>query len=127
MARTGSGPRWLKVGVKRGDLVIVTLQGAYGKPRPGLVIQANLFAHYPSVTFLPLTSELVDAPLVRIPVEPSAKNGLQRSCQIMADKTSTLPWTKISEAFGQIEEDTMVRHTSIERLFGVRVIHASAD
>ena len=74
------------MGVKRSDLVTVTLQGAYGRPRLGLVIQSNLFAEHPSVTFLPLTSELVDAPLIRIRVEPSAKNGLQKPSQIMIDK-----------------------------------------
>lgn len=99
------------MGVKRGDLVTVTLQGAYGKPRPALVIQSNLFAEHPSITFLPLTSELVDAPLIRIPVEPSTKNGLQRPSQIMVDKTSTLPRTKISEPFGHIDKDTMLAVT----------------
>src|SRR5579875_2737407 len=99
------------MGVKRGDLVTVTLQGAYGKPRPGLVIQSNLFAEHPSVTFLPLTSELVDAPLIRIRVEPSAKNGLQTPSQIMIDKTSTLPRTKISEPFGHIDDETMLAAT----------------
>lgn len=99
------------MGVKRGDLVTVTLQGAYGKPRPGLVIQSNLFAEHPSVTFLPLTSELVDAPLIRIRVEPSPKNGLQRPSQIMIDKTSTLPRAKISEPFGHIEDETMLAAT----------------
>lgn len=96
------------MGVKRGDLVTITLKGAYGKPRPGLVIQSNLFAEHPSVTFLPLTSELVDAPLIRIRVEPSAENGLQKPSQIMVDKTSTLPRTKISEPFGRINDETML-------------------
>lgn len=96
------------MGVKRGDLVKITLQGAYGKPRPGLVIQSNLFAQHPSVTFLPLTSELVDAPLIRIRVEPSAENGLQKSSQVMVDKASTLPQIKISEPFGHIDDETML-------------------
>ena len=99
------------MGVKRGDLVIVTLQGAYGKPRPGLIIQSNLFAEHPSVTFLPLTSELVDAPLIRIRVEPSSENGLQKPSQIMVDKISTLPRTKISEPFGRIGDETMLAIT----------------
>lgn len=99
------------MGVTRGSLVTVTLPGAYGKPRPGLVIQSNLFAEHPSVTFLPLTSELVDAPLIRITVKPSAENGLQKPSQIMVDKTSTLPRTKISEPFGRIDDQTMLAIT----------------
>jgi len=99
------------VGVKRGDLITVTLQGAYGKPRPALVIQSNLFGEHPSVTFLPLTSELVEAPFIRVAVEPSAKNGLQKRSQIMVDKTSTLPRTKISAPFGHIDDETMLAVT----------------
>ncbi len=99
------------MGVRRGDLVTVTLQGAYGKPRPALVIQSNLFAEHPSVTFLPLTGELLDAPLIRIQVEPSAKNGLGKPSQIMVDKTSSLPRTKISRPFGQIDDETMLAVT----------------
>ena len=40
----------------RGDLVTVALPGDYGKPRPALVIQSDLFAEHPSVTVLPVTS-----------------------------------------------------------------------
>jgi mRNA interferase MazF len=63
--------------MRRGDLVTVALQGAYGKPRPALVIQSDLFDAHPSVAVLPVTSELRDAPLFRIRVEPDAKNGLR--------------------------------------------------
>ena len=55
----------------RGDLVAVSLQGDYRKPRPALVIQADLFSEVPSRTVLPLTSSLVDAPLIRITLNPS--------------------------------------------------------
>lgn len=105
------------MGVNRGDLVTVTLQGAYGKPRPALVIQSNFFAEHPSVTFLPLTSELVDAPLIRIDVEPSAKNGLQKPSQIMVDKISTLPRIKISGPFGRADEETMLAVTRALTVF----------
>lgn len=105
------------MGVKRGDLVTVTLQGTYGKPRPALVIQSNLFAEHPSVTFLPLTSELVDAPLIRIHVESSAENGLQRPSQIMVDKASTLPRSKISEPFGHVDDETTLAVTRALTVF----------
>lgn len=35
--------------MKRGDVVTVVLPGAFGKPRPALVIQSDLFADHPSV------------------------------------------------------------------------------
>ncbi len=52
--------------MKRGDLVTVALHGDQGKPRPALVVQSDSFAELASVTVLPITSTLVDAPLVRI-------------------------------------------------------------
>jgi mRNA interferase MazF len=63
--------------LRRGDLVTVALQGGYGKPRPALVVQADQFAELGSVVILPITSTLVDAPLLRLPVEPSSDNGLR--------------------------------------------------
>ncbi|MFA8387901.1 MAG: type II toxin-antitoxin system PemK/MazF family toxin [Pelagibaca sp.] len=47
--------------LRRGDLVTVALQGAYGKPRPTLVIQSDQFAGLGSVTILPITSTLLEA------------------------------------------------------------------
>ena len=64
--------------MKRGDLVIVTLAGDYGKPRPALIVQADLFNEtHASVTVVPVTSTLVDAPLFRLTVEPSPGTGLR--------------------------------------------------
>ena len=42
--------------MQRGDLVVVAMQGDYGKPRPALVIQSGLFDELPTVTVLPLVS-----------------------------------------------------------------------
>ncbi|MGY9040082.1 MAG: type II toxin-antitoxin system PemK/MazF family toxin, partial [Rhodobacterales bacterium] len=76
--------------VRRGDLVTVALQGDYGKPRPALVIQADQFADLGSVVILPITSTLVDAPLLRPTVEPTPENGLRKASQIMLDKPMTV-------------------------------------
>jgi mRNA interferase MazF len=67
--------------MRRGDLVTVALQGDIGKPRPALVIQSDLFEAHPSVTILPVTSELIDAPLLRVSVAPDASNGLRAASQ----------------------------------------------
>ena len=40
--------------MRRGDLVSIALQGDYGKPRPALVIQSDLFDEHPSITVLPV-------------------------------------------------------------------------
>jgi mRNA interferase MazF len=94
--------------VRRGDLVTVALQGDYGKPRPALIIQSDLFAEHPSVTVLPVTSERRNAPLFRIDVEPGAKNGLKMRSQVMVDKATTVPREKVGQAFGQLDDATLV-------------------
>jgi mRNA interferase MazF len=85
--------------LKRGDLVTVALQGDQGKPRPALVVQADYFGDLGSVTVLPITSTLVDAPLMRVPVEPSEHNGLARRSQIMPTNRRRHPgpgWVRFS-------------------------------
>lgn len=97
--------------MKRGDLVTIALQGDFGKPRTALVVQADRFAETATVTILPVTSALVDAPLLRLTVEPSEINGLRKRSQIMIDKASTIQRDKIGPAFGQLDDETMVSVT----------------
>jgi mRNA interferase MazF len=93
--------------VKRGDLIPVVLAGAYGKPRPALVIQSDLFALHPSVTILPVTTELRPIETFRITVDPSQKNGLRAPSQIMVDKAHTIPRDKAGVPFGELEMRTL--------------------
>ena len=94
--------------MRRGNLVAVALQGEQGKPWPALVVQADRFSDLPAVTVLPITSTLIDAPLLRIPIEPNDCNGLTRPSQIMVDKPQTPPRAKLGPAFGQLDDLTMV-------------------
>ena len=102
--------------MRRGSVVTVALQGDYGKPRPALIIQSDLFAEMISVTILPITSELRDAPLYRLPLEPSPSNGLRLFSQIMIDKPQSIPRGKIGQVIGQLDDETMV---SVTRLLAV--------
>jgi mRNA interferase MazF len=93
--------------VTRGELVAVALSGDYGKPRPALIVQAEHFAALPSVTVLPLTSEIHDEHLIRISVQPSQQTGLKVASQVMVDKISTVPRTKVRQRIGQVDTATM--------------------
>ena len=93
--------------MKRGDLVTVALAGDYGKPRPALIIQADAFGEHPSVTVLLVTSEHIEAPLVRIALDPSKSNGLARRSDIMIDKAMTLPRASIGKTIGAVDVATM--------------------
>lgn len=96
--------------LRRGTVVTVASPGAHsGKPRPAVVVQADrwLQAH-PSVTLCPVTSTIRQAPLVRIAVEPSPRNGLLKPSQLMADKLFTVPLAAVGEVVGQLEPDVLV-------------------
>lgn len=97
-------------GLRRGDVVLIALQGDYGEPRPAVVVQSDLFnpAH-PSVTILPLTSELRDAPLFRLDVALSEDNGLGKPSQIMLDKVATIARQKVGERIGRLDEQTLLQ------------------
>ncbi|HXF46306.1 MAG TPA: type II toxin-antitoxin system PemK/MazF family toxin [Burkholderiaceae bacterium] len=56
--------------MRRGDFVTVAIRGDFGKPRPALIVQANQFDGLATLTVVPVTSTIVDAPLLRITVEP---------------------------------------------------------
>jgi mRNA interferase MazF len=94
--------------VRRGDVVTIALQGSYGKPRPALVIQSDLFDEHPSVTVLPITSELRATPLFRIQIEPDEQNGLQKPSQVMLDKAQTIPRDKIGDIIGQLNSENLL-------------------
>lgn len=94
--------------MQRGDLITIALQGELGKPRPALVIQSDQFNQHPSITVLPITSALVDAPLLRVHIHPNQQNGLDKPSQVMIDKTVTIAKSKAGEVFGSLDASTMV-------------------
>lgn len=98
--------------MKRGDVVTVSVQGDYGKPGPALIAQADAFNEtHGSITVLPLTSRIVDAPLFRLTVDPNRQNGLTRVSQVMIDKAISVPRAKIGKVIGRLGDDAMIRVT----------------
>lgn len=94
--------------MRRGDFVTVATQGDFGKPRPALVVQTSAFAGLPTLTVLPMSSTIVDAPLLRITVEPDEHNGLARRSQVMIDKIITVRRDKVGPAFGAADDALML-------------------
>jgi len=95
--------------MRRGDLVTVAAPGDYGKPRPALVIQSDLFEELPSVTLCLVTSELRVAPIFRITVDPLPDNGLRRVSQIQVDKVLTVARERIGGTIGRLDDATMLK------------------
>jgi mRNA interferase MazF len=94
-------------GVRRGDLVTIAVGGDYGKPRPAVIIQSNVFDALSAVTVLRLSGELHDWPTFRVTVLPSAENGLRQPSQVMIDRAVSLPREKVGGVFGRVDEATM--------------------
>ena len=103
---------------RRGDLVTVAVQGNFGKPRPALVIQSDLFNEtHPTVTLCLVSSDLRDAPLFRLTVGPTPENGLNVDSQIQIDKAMTVMREKIGPNIGRVDDATMLKVNRALALF----------
>ncbi|MEF2977988.1 type II toxin-antitoxin system PemK/MazF family toxin [Subtercola sp. YIM 133946] len=99
--------------MNRGDIWLVA-GGVYAsKPRPALTIQDDRFDATNSVTVCPFTSTEVDAPLLRIRVEPTDLNGLDSTSWLMVDKLTTVRRSNVSERIGRLSTTKLVE---LERL-----------
>lgn len=98
--------RTSRSGDKRGDVVVCVFSREYGKPRPAVVVQSDLFndAH-PSLTLCPVTGTLRAAPLFRLNVTPSSRNGLKKRSQIAVDKLATVKVERIQKVIGRLTDD----------------------
>ena len=97
--------------MKRGDIVLVAAPGDYGKPRPAVVVQADALTEsgIGSVILCLLSSTMVDAPLIRLTIEPTPENGLQHRSQIMVDKLLAVSRERITEVIGHIDDERQLR------------------
>ena len=87
------------------------MPGDFGKPRPALVIQSDQFDETATVTVLLLSATLVDAPLLRPTVQPTAGNGLRKPSQVMVDKAMTIRRDKLGPAFGHLDDEALLSVT----------------
>jgi mRNA interferase MazF len=99
-------------------VVICAAPGDYGKPRPAVVVQSDSFnATHPSVVICPISSEQIETPLFRVPLRPSAANGLRKDCQVMVDKMMALRRDRIAKRAGKLSRAEMDRVDSILRMW----------
>lgn len=89
--------------MQRGDIVVVSAAGDFGKPRPAVIVQSDAFPQsHASVIICQMTSELADAPAFRITIEPTEQNGLRVRSQVMADKPATVRRNRVGRAIGRL-------------------------
>jgi mRNA interferase MazF len=96
--------------MRRGE--IWTLSGGKdhaGKPRPAVIVQDDSFDATDSITVCAFTTDPTVAPLVRLAVEPTERNGLRAPSRLMVDKITTVPKSKIGTRIGSLEAEDILR------------------
>ncbi|MCJ9745916.1 type II toxin-antitoxin system PemK/MazF family toxin [Neorhizobium sp. BETTINA12A] len=88
--------------------MIAVFPGELGKPRPAVILQADEFlVTYTTALACPLTTHLLEAPLLRPIIEPSAQNGLQYPSQVMVEKITPVRKEVIGQRIGRLADSDM--------------------
>lgn len=96
--------------MKRGDIWTISGGKPYaGKPHPAVILQDDSFDATASVTICAFTTDATEAPLFRLSVEPNKRNGLRIPCQMMVDKITTIPKSKIGAQVGRLDDKDILR------------------
>lgn len=96
--------------MRRGEIWTVAGGGDYtGKPRPVVILQDDRFDATDSITVCAFTTDPTEAPLFRIIVEPSERNGLDTQSRVMVDKITTVRKTRLGSRIGWLDEEDAVR------------------
>jgi mRNA interferase MazF len=96
--------------LSRGDLVIVSAPGDYGKPRPAVVVQSDAIPqNHASVIICPLTTSEWAEAVFRVANDPKPETGLRARSQIMADKPVTVRRERVRQRIGRLANADMAR------------------
>jgi len=96
--------------MKRGEVWTVSGGAAYaGKPRPAVIVQEDRFELTNSITLCAFTTDPTDAPLLRMVVDPTDRNGLKSASRLMIDKITTVPKVRLGKRLGKLNDEDIVR------------------
>jgi len=96
--------------LKRGEIWTIAGGADYaGKPRPAVIVQDDSFDATASVTICAFTTDPVEAPLFRIRIEPTERNGLREASSLMVDKITTILKRKVGTRLGVLDDEDLVR------------------
>ena len=104
--------------MRRGDILTVAGGRDYaGKPRPIVVVQDDSFDATDSITVCAFTTDETEAPLFRLPVEPTDRNGLFATSRLMVDKITTIPKSRLGAQIGRLDDDDILRLNQATLIF----------
>ena len=94
--------------LSRGDIVVCALPGDYGKPRPALVVQSDMFNQtHASIVICPISSDLTGLSLFRVALETSEGCGVRTDSEVMVDKITVTKRARIKLRIGHISRARM--------------------
>lgn len=80
-----------------------------GKPRPAVIVQEDRFDSTNSITLCVFTTDPTEAPLLRMLIEPTDRNGLSSASRVMIDKVTTVPKARLGKRIGKLNDEDVVR------------------
>ena len=93
--------------MKRGDVVLVVVPNELGRPRPGVVVQADEFNTPLSTIFIcPISSDVQERLPLRPIIEAEPSTGLRLRSQIMTDKMVALRHDRVRRVIGRIDSES---------------------
>jgi len=95
------------VQLNRGAVVTASIGEPSGKPRPFVVLRSGHFGKHALVTILAFTGTMIEAPSLRVTVQPSSRNGLRAPSQAMIDHIQSVRVQRVSEVIGHLAEADM--------------------
>jgi mRNA interferase MazF len=96
--------------MRRGDVWTASGGQDYaGKPRPVVIVQDDSFDATASITVCAFTTDDTDAPLIRLLVEPTERNGLQLASRLMVDKIATVSKATLGKQIGRLDDRDISR------------------
>ena len=96
------------LGFRRGDLVIAVFGRDHGKPRPGVVVQSDLFNEsHASAVLCPISSDLTGFAVFRVKLLASKASGLRKDSEVMVDKMATVDRDRIRQRVGRLSPAQM--------------------
>lgn len=94
--------------MRRGDVVLAVVPSELGKPRPGVIVQADEVSKDLSTIFVcPISTDIQERLPLRPTIEARSSNGLRLRSQIMTDKMVALKRDRIRRVIGRIDPETL--------------------
>jgi mRNA interferase MazF len=103
--------------VKRGDIIIVAPPSPFNKPRPALIVQQYLSEEDELLTVAFISSDLTRVRAFRIPIMPTAGNGLTKPSEIQIDHIQIVEVKRIGSLAGEADAQTMRQVDVAMRVF----------